>query len=279
MADYPGGVYSPTTTPKIDGVHDVMADDVNGLDAEVIAIETELLRVEDDGDIVLEDNKDLFANADNLGLFERLVNYGKSGITDHWKGAGDDDPGWLGWAAYTGYITPDTITHSGSKKRLASSVSGKAFYYRNAIATDAIHEVEARIAIAGPNCGGGIMIDDGSNAGDGAGANNFIRLYWEDAGSGLVQLRYDYRTGGGAVTTAVTGTVLNQVAYRGVEIRLGTSGTRWTNYKNAWYQLGEGGIMEIANITGLAWTPVYFGLFFYRTGTANGVNYDWYKEA
>ena len=230
------------------------------------------------GNIYLGASKDVYPSNDAYPLFARFVNYGFT-PDEHWR-QNADELSWTGWAAYTGFVTPSSVSRTNSSLRLGHSAANtKAFYYR-AAATGGQIALRARashtyIASAG------VMIDDGANNADGNGANNFYRCYMTaTALGGVKNLIEQYRVGGGAVTTNTMTQVVPPAQYIG--LGFATNGTLWTNWNVSFIIMGEP-VQQVVSIAagGFTWTPARVGLYFANTAADVGRQaiFDWYDEA
>jgi hypothetical protein len=230
------------------------------------------------GNTYLANGKDIFPDNDIYGMWDRFVNWG---ITpdEHW-GQNADDIVWTGYAAYTNFVTPASITTTNSSYRVAHNSSTQhAFRYRTA-ATGANIALRCRTNITFQNTAG-IMLDDGVNNADGNGANNFYRVYiTQSALAGAVTAVEQYRTGGGAVTTN-TGPTLPYGQFTGLKIL--ASGTRWSSWTAQPSTFGEGGFaVQFTGGTGaMSWTPARVGIYakFSASDFGRQAIWDWYDEA
>lgn len=230
------------------------------------------------GNAYLGTGKDLYPSNDIYGMFDRLVNYGFT-PDEHWK-QNADELAWVGWASYTGFVTPASITTSLSSYSVAhNSGVQRAFRYR-AAATGGQIFLRARAAVTFLN-GGGLMMDDGVNNADGNGANNFYRVFIKQSAlAGAFQVFEQFRTGGGAVTTN-TGPTIAYGEFTGVALT--TTGTLWTSWSALPSTFGEA--QSRVQFTGgsgtLTWTPARVGLFaeFSATDFGRRAVWDWYDEA
>lgn len=221
---------------------------------------------------------DYFADGDIYGMWARRVNYGFA-PDEHWR-QNSDELSWTGWAAYTGFTTPDTIATSNSIYQVAHSTgTTKAFRYR-AASTGAHIFLRSRLSIT-QICVAGVMIDDGVDDGDGEGATNFYRAYISQASGGAsIQIIQQSRTGGGAVTTNTATFLAVPAAFGGLGVN--STGTRWTNWSGQAFVVGEAGRNVLFNTTtGLTWTPARVGLYvtFAGTNATRIALFDWYDEA
>jgi hypothetical protein len=132
---------------------------------------------------------------------------------------------------------------------------------------------------------GGLMIDDGTDAGDGQGANSFYRVFLrQTALGGVMQAVEEYRSGGAAVTTNVGPTV----PY-GQFLGLAMRGTPFTTYTAHWWGLVPDTFHEPQSMvqftTGAAFAPNAFvptriGLYADYTIVDHGsaALFDWWHE-
>lgn len=229
-------------------------------------------------DLELADGKDIFPDGQQFGLWNRNVNYGVS-PDERWTN-NSDDISWAGWASYTGFGTPSIISTTNNIYRVANAGATKAFRYR-AASTGAHIFLRCRVSITYV-VSAGLMIDDGVDAGDGNGANNFYRAYiTQSTLAGPVNLVEQYRTGGGSVTTNTsTGTVALGTF---IGLRINTDGTRWTSWSLRPNYFGEAGeaVQFTSGVGAQTWTPARVGLYWVGTavdGNRKGL-WDWYDEA
>ena len=230
------------------------------------------------GNAYLTNGADIYPDNDIYGLWNRFVNYGFT-PDEHW-GQNADELTWTGWASYTSFVTPASITTNLSSYSVAHNSGVKsAFRYRSA-ATGAAIFLRARATVTFLNTGG-LMIDDGTDTGDGNGANNFYRVYIKQTTlGGAYQVFEEYRTGGGAVTTN-TGPTIAYGQFSGIGLL--TQGTRWTSWTAAPFTFGEA--QSYVQFTGgtaaMSWTPVRVGLYakFSATDFGRRAVFDWYDEA
>lgn len=251
----------------------------NGIKTDVIAESTSAVGVTVDG-VKLKDS-DVYPYGDGIGLHSRLVswNVAQTGNYEKWTDA-TDDLVWTGWAAYTGFATPAFLTTAENLYSVAHNAVAKAFRYRAAATSDYIF-LRTRCSITHVITGG-IMIDDGVDAGDGNGANNFYRVYIvQSVLAGPIYLVEQYRTGGGAVTTNTSTGSASLATFIGLGIS--TIGTRWSNWRARPKYFGESG--DLAQFTGgtaeMSWTPARVGLY-QAFAIASGLSkalYSWYKES
>lgn len=232
------------------------------------------------GSVYLGTSKYLYSDDDDNAHWHRISNFGYDAVTEHWRNSSDDDGSWTGWAAYTGYVTPSSVTYYPSMVRVSHSAATKAFYYR-AAATGAASFLLARVGLTN-SCGGGIMVDDGNDTGDGEGADNFYRVILDRTGVHHVNVTKEYRTGGGAVTSTTYSTYLDADRLHCVILYIGT-GTRWSSWGGGGYLLGEQ--RSSVNIfwdgaAGWSWTPARWGIYHEQAGagTSYASIFDWWDE-
>jgi hypothetical protein len=234
---------------------------------------------DNDGNLKGATALDILPDNDVYGLWNRQVNYGIA-PDEHWS-QNTDEISWAGYAAYTGFVTPDTISTSTSFYRAAHSTGTvKAFRYR-AAATGANIYIRSRVSIT-QICSAGIMIDDGVDDGDSEGATNFVRVYLQQAttATNAIQIVEQHRTGGGAVTTNTTSHAIPPGFFIGLVINsFGTLWTNWTFQTSAFAETGTRLVLVQAGSQ--TWTPARVGLYFAGVSTNNsriGI-WDWYDEA
>ncbi|NIV33096.1 MAG: hypothetical protein GWN58_27705 [Anaerolineae bacterium] len=230
------------------------------------------------GNIYLGSTKQVYEDNDSHPAWERRVNYGQ-GPQEHWP-QGSDELTWTGWAGYTGFVTPSSITRTNSFLTVSHSSAASAFYYRSA--SGGTETLYARLGLTFA-VQGGLMVDDGVNAGDGNGANNFYRcMFYKPAGQHYIDIRREYRTGGGGVTTTTYSARLDATQMHSLVLLYGT-GTPWTNWGGAVYLTGEGrASLSVAwdGAVGFTWTPARHGLYFgsFSAGTDRRAIFDWFRE-
>lgn len=234
------------------------------------------------GNVYLGTSRDIYPMHDADPVFARLVDWGRNLATQEHFRQGADDLVWTGWANYAGFASPpDTVAHVGSVYRVAHAAAiRKAFRYRPY--KNAQTRLWAKIALTA-NTIGGLMVDDGTDAGDGEGANNFYRVYLDaQTGTNNIRLVREYRTGGGALTTNAHAFYLDPVRWHGVILSYGI-GTRWTNWGCAAYICGDSGFNRLVTwdaALGFAWTPARHGLYFENlsASASNIAAFDWFEE-
>lgn len=231
-------------------------------------------------DIAMLDDRDVFPDADDAGLFDRLVNWGRDPV-EHFRD-GADDIAWTGWAAYVGYVTPSSLIYSPSMYLIGHNAAARAFRYITVTPAAETKHLYARVSATYRN-EIGIMIDDGVDAGDGQGANNFLRFYLTaTAVIGVpINYEYQYRTGGGAVNTITFTHTLIPNSFFGLWLRL--DGTFWTNWSARAQIIGEadisGALLTLLSGVpgGRAWTPARIGIYYrnFSTSTLDRGVVDW----
>lgn len=231
------------------------------------------------GNTYLTNGGDIFPDNDIYGLWDRKINYGFT-PDEHW-GQNADELSWTGYATYTGFVTPSSITTTLSAYSVAHDNGVKrAFRYRAAATGGQIY-LRARATVTFLN-GGGVMVDDGTDAGDGNGANNFYRVYIKQTTlAGSYQVFEEYRTGGGAVTTN-TGPTIPYGEYIGIGLRC-LAGTLWSSWTANPFTFSEAqsAVQFTGGTAAMSWTPVRVGLFaeFSATDFGRRAVWDWYDEA
>lgn len=230
-------------------------------------------------DIAQIDGRDTFPDGDDYGIFDRLVNW-RFNPDEHFR-RGADDLAWLGWAAYVGYASPpSSIIRNPSLYLTSNAVQARWFRYRAASVGAHIY-LRTRASVSF-QAHAGIMIDDGVDAGDGQGANNFVRWMVRSQGAAVSwTFRAEWRIGGGAVTTTDLLTISPTRFYG---LFLGTYGTRWTNWGSGHFIFGEPTVDHLVawnGAAGWAWTPARVGIY----GESLAINadkvslWDWYDES
>lgn len=222
-------------------------------------------------------NTDIYPNRDAKGLWARFVNYGRT-PDEHWA-QGSDQITWTGWAAYTGFVTPATITRTDSQLLVDHGSAARAFYYRSYINAQTTLIARVSLQVLSEV---GLMVDDGADNADGNGANNFSRFFLEcPSATSNWNFATESRAGGGAVTKTTFFSV-PPAAYYGLAITYGV-GTRWSSWYTFCYLIGEAGQLGYVTYmpaTNYNWTPAYHGLYYRNTGGATrGGMWDWYEEA
>jgi hypothetical protein len=230
------------------------------------------------GNIYLGLNKDVLFDNDLYGLWKRKINYNRNPL-EHWH-RNADDASWTGWAAYTGFSTPNGNTYSPQSFYLVRSTSGAAKWFRYRPFINAQASVFSRLwpsYYLGTGVGG-VMVDDGVNNADGNGANNFVRVFVENASATVnPTVKIQSRVGGGAVSTySYMSVPYGQPV--GVGLVYGI-GTRWSSWQTNFYLSTEYGTDELASISGLTWTPARIGFYGYTSASYGGTKYDWYDES
>jgi len=227
------------------------------------------------------DDRDCHGDNDDAGIFERLVNWGID-PSDHFRFEADEIA-WTGWAAYVGYATPTSLTHGTSMYYIGHNAAAKAFRYITVTPAAEEKNILARVAVAF-SADIGIMIDDGNDTGDGEGADNFLRWY-VTAGAVAVAAptyEYQYRTGGGAVTTVTAPHSLVNHTFYGLWMQ--TRNTEWTSWNPRVMLRGEADIdsalstyISTAPLT-QTWTPARVGIYYRNQGTdvADAGIVDWF---
>jgi len=239
--------------------------------------------IRQDGDHYLEAGHDVYPDEDDYGLSTRVFNHSANTIDEHWRN-GVDTLTWTGWASYTGFGTPTSLLARRQSNLVVAHTSAlKMFYYRTITPTSFVR-ASTRVTL-NHNAGGGLMLDDGTDTGDGDGADNFVRVFLYNSGGNTVdRLRTQYRVGGGSVTTTdyFTG-LLEPARYRTIQIA--TGGTEFTSWLIYFYFQGEGvdvlGTSRyIATINPpFTWTPARIGVYGETTGSVSQrLAWDWYEE-
>ncbi len=234
------------------------------------------------GNVYLGLSKDIYPDHDVYGLWSRQVNFG---ITpdEHWH-QNADDLVWTGWAAYVGYVTPGTITHTKSQKRIQHNAATRAFYYR-AASTGADIVLRQGVSVL-PTAAGtvhaGVMIDDGVDAADGLGANNYYRVMVEStAATTNWNVRREYRVGGGGAAAAVTAFSLQPGDFY-CPVIVAHMNPNWANWWAGMYYRRTNAAEALIQFDNppFTWTPARVGLYYYISGVnvAYGI-WDMYDEA
>lgn len=221
------------------------------------------------GNLYLASDRDVFPDADSFGLGDRIVTHGRA-FSEHYR-AGAEEQSWTGWATYTGFVTPDTLVYQNSCLHMGhSSAPVRAFRYRAHSAGASTHYIHCGVNYQA-KCG--LMIDDGSDTGDGEGANNFVRVYFLTTGV-TTSIDVEYRTGGGSVTTVNYNPQLDPTQMHTLLLYVGYSGT-WSYgaYLYGSYQLSK--LIRWAG--SMTWTPTRVGIY-YENASASTQNrgvVDW----
>ena len=174
------------------------------------------------------------------GAIDRLVNWGFS-PDESWS-KGTDELSWAGYASYAGFVTPASIAYTNSFYQVThNSGAPRAFRYRSA-ATGAPIVIRARTAITFLTSGG-VMVDDGVDAGDGNGARNFYRVYLTQQGTqpgGPMTVVEEWRINGGAVQSPGLRPTVPYGDFVGIGLRCGLGvDARWTSYSCSPFTFGE----------------------------------------
>ena len=123
------------------------------------------------------------------------------------------------------------------------------------------------------------MIDDGSDAGDNEGANNFLRFFAKrSTDTSLLNIVRESRVGGGAVSSATLITGLPMIDLYGFQMTYGI-GTRWTSWSTFISLIGETGASFLGSVGGSAWTPARHGLYYFNSLTSRDSAWDWFDES
>jgi hypothetical protein len=217
------------------------------------------------------------------GATQRFVDYFYT-PDEHWPET-TDQLSWSGYATYSGgaapFVAPGFSTILRSTLQVAHNGGEKqAFRYRPAASAGNI-VLRARAGITFQTSAG-VMIDDGVDAGDGAGATNFYRVYLrQQTLGGPMTVVEEYRIGGGAVVTNV-GPAMAYGEFVGIGLRC-LSGGVWTSYQCSPFTFGES--REPVQFTtggpAMSWTPVRGGLYsrFSAPDFGRRAMWDWYDEA
>jgi hypothetical protein len=220
---------------------------------------------------------DIFPDADPYGVFSRITNYGYTPL-EHFR-SGADDIAWTGFAAYTGYATPNTLTYAPLSHLNITDTGGavKYFRYRSYLNQETTIGCREFAAFYAGTSYHGIMVDDGVNNADGNGADNFCRILSGRSGVTVgPTIYFQYRSGGGAVTT-VTGPVLSPNAEFALVLQYGI-GTRWSSWQTNFYILSEAGLDILGSVGSLTWTPARHGLWGITGGAYSSGVFDWFTE-
>jgi len=226
------------------------------------------------GSIYAGKGKDAYLDGDVTPIWSRSINFGYSsaGILEHWR-QNADELSWTGWATYTGYVTPSSISRAHSELILDNSSAARAFYYlpyKNA-ETNLVAKCSGSIDYEI-----GVMVDDGVDAGDGYGANNFFRVFIESTIGGVVNaaLAYEYRTGGGSVVKYSFYTLSHDnyhVPFLGYGV-----GTRWSSWGAYAYLKSRTTQTYVGASPTFSWTPARIGIYYRnKGGSGRSVNIDW----
>lgn len=196
-----------------------------------------------------------------------------------------DDLSWTGWASYTGFVTPSSITYKNGVFRVYNSTAAYAQRNRPAATGDHI-ALRCQVKVFGPGAIVGVFIDDGSDYGSN-GADNFARAMvhkFQTTPAWYQTLIAQYRLLG-SPTTKTPVTIIN-APDNWMTIGIRTSGTRWTNWNADFFLINDEDEEEVINsyqMTGFNWTPSNVGLFFYVGPHATYgdmvAKVRWYDEA
>jgi len=272
-----------TETPLRDGAVEIASDAIRGHSNLYPDLGTTTL-AQKLGNVYLARCYDVYPDHDEYGLWTRLVNFGVACPDEHWH-QGADELAWTGWAAYVGYATPNNIQHDYSQKRVRHNAATRAFYYR-AAATDNNIYLRQGVSLWLTTVGAitlhaGVMIDDGVDAGDGNGANNYYRVMVEaTALTTNWNVRREYRVGGGAPVVAVTAFSLPPGDLY-CPVLVAKQNPDWTNWWAGMYYRRTNARETSIQIDNppFTWTPARVGLYYYVNGANNGFGlWDWYDE-
>lgn len=238
------------------------------------------------GNIYQASTYDVYLGGDDYGFWHRRTNLGLTPI-EHYRGAAEE-ASWVGWASYlnggaAAFITPGNLSYSTSRVvyRHDAADQMRAFRYRTA-AIGALINICLRVAVSF-GCEIGVMMDNGVDANDGEGATNFYRFTLRSSATATDnQLRREYRTGGGAVTSTIAMTF---PATEFVTIRaISGFGTRWSSWGAGVYYRGEHGQEGLFSYDSppFTWTPARVGIYWRGIALASSVPrgiVDWYHES
>jgi hypothetical protein len=229
-------------------------------------------------------SRDVYPDGDDAPLFDRFVNWGVV-PGEHFRNFGDT-LSWTGWASYTGYVTPASLTYTASLYTIGHDAGGLAFRYITVTPDAEEKEIMARVAIT-YSADIGIMIDDGVDTEDGEGADNFIRWYVTNGTSATraPYLEYEYREGGGAVSTIsyTSYYLMPQTFYC---LWIATKNTEWTSWNPRIMIRGEADVSNefstfFSSLPATqAWTPARVGIYYRNLATSvndRGV-VDWFHH-
>jgi len=223
------------------------------------------------GNIYLGASKDLYPKGDTYGLHERAVTYSRT-PNEHWS-AGTDDLSWS-WASYTGFSTPNSLYTSYPSFYMISDTGViKAFKYRTHGGAAATYYLRAAVNYQAT---GGIMIDDGTDAGDGLGANNFVRVCLYTTTGPTTLYRVEVRTGGGSITTTTITPYIDPERFHTFLLYHGSA--PWSAWSFGAYMYGEYMNSKLLSWQGTySWTPARYGIYYenYAGSAQNRLICDW----
>jgi hypothetical protein len=202
------------------------------------------------GSVYLGTAKDFYPRDDGAGLFQR---------GETWATWNDDFNSFAGyaWAGYAGFVTPSNLVTATYPSLLqiyhaAGDGVARAFAYK-AVSTNA----KALCALGSLNIRTGVRMDDGTN-------NNYIELWLDPAGNGLVRLWFRYAVGG-AVTGPTQywgGVSMPPMWY---SLLIARSGTSYLLYASTAF---NGPFMQFLQTHALGWTATQSGLYHEHTAAA-----------
>jgi len=212
--------------------------------------EAEVAYINSDGKMLCA--LDAHPDSDGRGLFARFVNrLGISNYGDHFRSG--VIPAGYAWQGAPFGGTPATLSYSFNGDFMGAGPAASTRYFLSRAVTNAAanwqnKQIYGRFN-AGSNGRCGLRFDDGTD-------NNYSQVYVTgEANNATVTVTYQYRTGGGAVTTATSALNLPAGEFICLILRMNYSAP---NYMALAYLLGEhGGTVTIGGfMNAVAWAPV-----------------------
>jgi hypothetical protein len=184
------------------------------------------------------------------GVWRRFVEVSGNAPTDHFT-SGRITSGYA-WAG-SPFATPSIILYSYSGDYLGfyNSGPGRYFMYKritNSAASWKNMYIEGRFC-AGVNGAVGLRVDDGTD-------NNYVEIYVDDtAADGANTLKFSWRTGSGAVTTATAGCKLPVSEFMVLRLSCYWSGSAYSFYGYIVDETGGPVVLSGFNTAAVTWCP------------------------
>lgn len=207
------------------------------------------VRLDANGHLKLPAGGDVFPNADARGMMKRQIN-GSITPDDHFRsGSIPADYAWQG--APFGALTSVNYSTNGDFMNMTIATNTRSFMSRavtNAAANWQLKNMYGRFAVA-LNGRSGFRFDDGSD-------NNYAQIFVDGtANDGTETLKFQYRAGGGAVTTATCSIVVPAYTFLGLRLYMYYTGGNYTAYGYLYQpEIGVGVSISGFN-TAVAWAP------------------------
>jgi len=222
---------------------------------------------------------DMHPDSDGRGMFARFVNrLGISTYDDHFR-SGVIPAGYAWQGAPFGGTPAILLSYSWKGEYLYYAPAGSTRYFLSRAVTNAAanwqnKNLQGRFD-AGGNGRHGLRFDDGSD-------NNYVQVFATgEANNGTVTVTFQYRAGGGGITTVTSAINMPASEFITLHLRMYYSAPNYSAYG---YIVGESG--SAIGLTGfsvaVAWAPAAgrAGLFGEDpvAGAANGVECDWFRN-